>query len=129
MSRLTNSQIKSALTELRVALREGKQRVGMENSNALKTVVGAALRGLYPEGTVVLDADLFSRKSMHPTTASRFAAFFGEAPVDRVAPDDIAWALQNFMNRRADPWKFWFNRNVDGVAGNTQQPEPATPSV
>jgi hypothetical protein len=111
MSRFTNSQIKEALTELRIALREGKTRVDLKQANALQNVVGASLRGLLREDTVVLDASLFSRAYMNPQTAYRFKKFFDEAPNASVNPDDTAWALQNFINRRADPWGFWYNKN------------------
>jgi hypothetical protein len=42
-------------------------------------------------------------------TAERFGKLFA-VPAGQVTQDDYAWAIQNFINRRAEPWAFWYSR-------------------
>ncbi len=44
-----------------------------------------------------------------PKIAERFGRLFA-VPEGKVTQDDYAWAIQNFINRRKEPWAFWYNR-------------------
>jgi hypothetical protein len=112
--RLNNTQIKQALTTIRTDLREGKVRVSHENrAETLKTVIGLELRSRIADIAAihVTPQGVFDTQWMNPQTAKRFDAFFAAVPTGGcLAQDDVAWALQNFINRRAEPWAFLARR-------------------
>lgn len=95
MARFTNKTINAALSELRISIREGRTTVYFRDKGVihLKRLVGAAL-----------DVP-FSKEYFNPQTLRRFDKLFETVPF---APfptqDDTATALQNFINRRSDPW-------------------------
>lgn len=114
MTRFTNTTINAALGELRTSIREGKTTVYFRDQGVshLKRLVLAAL-GLY-----ATDEEGFSKENFNPQTVRRFEKLFDVpvyAEIDVYYPDkmqgkrfptqeETATAIQNFMNRRMDPW-------------------------
>lgn len=104
MARFRNTTINKALVELRTSIREGKTTVYFKDQGPshLKRLVAAAL-----ETTVEM---LDNNEYFNPQTVHRLNVLFN-VPFDalnfnKVYPtqDDTATALQNFINRRKDPW-------------------------
>lgn len=93
---LTGKDINAVLTVLRDQLRNGVVALPLRwNRNALRNDIASRLG---------LEGYAFNTGNFHPKTLQRFATLF-DIPVG-ISQDDTAWALQNFMNRRKDPWAF-----------------------
>jgi hypothetical protein len=107
MARFTNKTINVALGELRTNIREGKTIVYFRNEGVehLKRLIVAALGG-------EANSDAwFSKEFFNPQTLRRFEKLFDVPTYIMVSgsntyptQDDTATALQNFINRRSDPW-------------------------
>lgn len=120
--RYTNEQINWNLTGLRNDLRDGNAKIlGPEY---VKTFRFAVARQMDPN---VIDLNsFFSDYRFNPQTVKRFEKLFevpsrNNALGETTGPtqDDFAWAIQNFINRRAEPWAFL----------NPKPAEPATETV
>lgn len=103
---LTNTQIKLTLSDLRSKIRNGVVTV------SYKTIGSSALKDIVASKFGVLD---FNKHDFNPQTLRRFEVLFdvpkpptlfGTLPDKMLWPtqDDTATALQNFINRRSDPW-------------------------
>lgn len=94
MSRMKNSDINAALTDLRKDLRDGSVTIYTrpENTN-FRTIL-----------LQYLGIDDFTPEHMNPQTIRRFETLL-EVPNTPKSQDNIAWAIQNFINRRGDPWR------------------------
>lgn len=104
-NRLTNDQIKQALTSLRNDLRSGKTTVYLRDPENFPRVVTNYLKPYFnTTAMAIADADVFDKGCMAPQTVRRFKEFFAKAPNGGVSQDDIATAVQNFINRRTDIW-------------------------
>lgn len=104
MSAFTNKQINEVLTSLRDDLRDGRVNLPIRlNRNALKEEISKRL-GVEGEALVCGPA-------VNPQTRGRFAILFAQMPQE-VTQDDVAKALQNFMNRRKEPWLFVARRQA-----------------
>lgn len=110
MTRLLNTTINYALGDLRTKIREGKITVYFRDEGVghLKRLVAGAF-GYNSE--VLIDKDVFN-----PQTIRRFEKLF-DVPVGQMGSeyinnldaryptqDETATAIQNFINRRSDPW-------------------------
>lgn len=104
MSNYTNNDIKLTLGQLSSDIRNGRVIV---SGGALRPAVAAAFG---------IDKDAFNTENFNPQTLKRFATLF-DVPKYVASPegskivqwkypnqDDYAWALRNFINRRAVPW-------------------------
>lgn len=105
MNRFTNTNVKLTLSDLRSKIRNGVVRVNYRE-NTLRNNVAIAFG---------IDADDFNTDNFNPQTYRRFGklfavpmrpTLFGTLPDEMLWPtqDETATALQNFINRRADPW-------------------------
>lgn len=102
MAQYTNKDIKLILSTLRSKIRNGQVTLYFRSDKtALRKAVASAFG---------FDADAFNTENFNPQTLKRFATLF-DIPVEissglprYPSNDDAAWALQNFINRRADPW-------------------------
>lgn len=115
MARFTNKTINEALTDLRKGLRTGTVKV---TQGDLRSLVAIDLG---------IGKDDFNTENFNPQTLKRLAHLFENVPMKPrtgttqivamgyPSQDDYAWALQNFMNRRADPWKFRRDQSVLAV--------------
>lgn len=112
-ARLNKVEINLALSAFRNDLREGRVTVYYRDSNtALRDAIAAVLN-VGPEG--------FNTENFYPQTFKRFATLFDvpfypatpDSPAVNVWPsqDDTATAIQNFINRRAEPWVHVTERN------------------
>lgn len=93
--RLSNESINSALRDLRVQIREGKVHVQHAFAGNFPRVVSGALGGVE-----------YNSDNFNPQTINRLTVLFN-VPQNGdkwPTPDQTAWALQNFINRRSDPW-------------------------
>lgn len=110
MSRFTNTNVKLTLSDLRSKIRNGVVVVGYSSGgiDALRSNVAVAFG---------IDKDDFNTENFNPQTFRRFAKLFdvpnlgqmGSNYMDNLArrwptQDETATALQNFINRRSDPW-------------------------
>lgn len=107
MPRMTNNDINTDLTYLRTSIRDGNTIVSYrEDEQALRNVVAA---------TLGIDRDAFNSENFKPQTLKRFASLFDvpKWPTTGTTPntawifptqDETAAAIQNFMNRRKNPW-------------------------
>lgn len=111
MSRYTNNDIKLTLSDLRSKIRNGVVVVGYKTTAlALRQAVALAFK---------TDAVTFNTDAnFNPQTVRRFEKLFDVPVCDNLAEykagaasivhyptqDETATALQNFLNRRADPW-------------------------
>lgn len=110
--RYTNNDIKLTLSSLRSQIRNGQVTLYFralpgrpaEGGNALRKAVANAFG---------FGVDDFNTENFNPQTLKRFAKLFdvptvvppmGTLPVTYPSNDEAAWAIQNFINRRADPW-------------------------
>lgn len=104
MSNYTNNDIKLTLGQLSSDLRNGRI-----------TITGGGLRSAVAS-FFGIDKDAFNTENFNPQTLKRFATLF-DVPKYVASPegskivqwkyptqDDYAWALRNFINRRAVPW-------------------------
>lgn len=107
MSRFTNDTINRKLSNLRQKLRDGTVTV---SGGRLKEAVEFELSN---EGLIITlpSVGFFTAARFNPQTLRRFETLF-EVPMtdhqDHVhypTQDEYAWALNNFQNRRSDPWK------------------------
>lgn len=113
--RYTNNDIKLTLSDLRSKIRNGQVTLhfrpipGKPNTGG-----GSQLRNVVANAFGI-DADAFNTDNFIPMTLKRFAKLFDvpsypQTSVDAgssfryPSQDDAAWALQNFINRRADVW-------------------------
>ncbi len=104
MAQYINADIKLTLSDLRSKIRNGQITLYFRSEpQALRKAVAFAF-GLQ-------DADSFNTENFNPQTLKRFAKLFDvpqfineELATRYPSNDDAAWALQNFINRRADPW-------------------------
>lgn len=104
MSTYSNKQINVILTSLRADLREGKVNLPLRfNRSALKQEIARRI-GVQPD-------DLACGEAFNPQTRDRFAILFTQQPQE-VTQDDVAKALQNFINRRKEPWLFVTQRQA-----------------
>ncbi|SRR6266403_5880827 len=122
-NRYSNKDINTALTELRNQLRDGRTTLYFrsEGSAALRKVIA---------GLLGIDPDAFNSENFKPQTLKRWAALF-DVPRFPVtghwklstwrypSQDDTAWAIQNFINRRAKPWEFLKPTSEQFVESNT----------
>lgn len=109
MARFTNATINAALGHLRTDIRDGKAIVYFKDQGVphLKRLIVAYLF----ENTIEV-SDALSSEYFNPQTLRRFDKLFdvpsylGDFGTSTVYPtqDDTAKAIQNFMNRRIDPW-------------------------
>lgn len=117
MSNYTNNDIKLTLGQLSSDIRNGRTRIVLGN---FRTIVATAFG---------IDKDAFNTENFNPQTLKRFATLFAEpkTPKDTTSAiasynyptqDQYAWALRNFINRRAEPWAH--------VTGKTEKGETAT---
>ena len=92
MAKLTNKQINFELIFLRDEIRQGNIIVF---NGDLRTLVGQ-----------VISADEtpieFTTENFNPQTLTRFDTLF--AVPETATRDQVATAIQNFINRRKDPW-------------------------
>lgn len=93
-ARLNNEDIKFYLTNLRRELRSNNTWINFRNPTDFRTVVAAALG--------IEDKDSFNTQNFDPQVVRRFANLF-DVPV-HPTQNEAATALQNFINRRANPW-------------------------
>lgn len=113
--RYTNNDIKLTLGDLRSKIRNGQITVFFRDNGPtqLRVVVAAAFG---------IDKDAFNSENFNPQTMKRFAKLFDvpRTPITATtsgaawlypSQDDVATALQNFLNRRADPWSHWVVEN------------------
>jgi len=113
MSRYTNEDIKLTLSALRSDVRNGRTIVA---NGQLRNVVAQAFG---------FDVDAFNTENFNPQTFRRFAKLFAipqgvsqdSGTVRWPSQDEYAWALQNFINRRGNPW------------AHVTQPEVPAPSA
>jgi hypothetical protein len=99
MARYTNADIKEKLGDLRSKIRDGKVTLYFRtDKDALRKAVAFAFD--------LQDPDAFNTENFNSQTLVRFAKLFDIPKVEFRYPsqDDAAWALQNFINRRANPW-------------------------
>lgn len=92
--RLSNDTINASLRDLRVQIREGKVNVQHAFPDNFQRVVLTALGA----------AD--TPENFNPQTLRRLNVLFDVPPLDKGYPsqDQTAWAIQNFINRRSNPW-------------------------
>lgn len=105
MSRFTNTNVKLTLSDLRSKIRNGVVTVSYrDNPKSLWYNVAVAFG---------IDPDDFNTDNFNPQTYRRFGklfaipTFMGSSQLfARQFPsqDETATALQNFINRRSDPW-------------------------
>lgn len=102
MSRFTNDTINRKLSNLRQKLRDGTVTI---SGGRLKEAVEFELSN---EGLIITlpSVGFFTAARFNPQTLRRFETLFavpdyGHYPTQ----DEYAWALNNFQNRRSDPWK------------------------
>lgn len=89
--RLSNDTINANLRDLRVQIREGKVNVQHAFPGNFSRVVLTALGSLAA-----------TPENYNPQTLRRFKVLFNVPGTP--TQDQTAWALQNFINRRSDPW-------------------------
>lgn len=128
MARFTNKSINEALLGLRNDIRNGHITLAFRtDSQALRKAVAATLG--------IDGPDAFNTENFNKQTLQRFATFFAvpRQPVTSTSQiaawrypstDEVAWAMQNFMNRRANPWSHVANR-MEQEASRTTEPTPA----
>lgn len=119
LQKFTLREIAGNLTELRKNLRDGKARVNWAKKDGFRETI-AALFGLKPTD--------FSAHYFHRSTLERFAQLFAVPRGPGLdwrnpTPDEIAWALQNFINRRAKPWSFFEVKMMGRIADDETDEE------
>lgn len=116
MAKYTNKDIAAVLGKLRSDIRNGATIY----DGRLKETVYSAFINAPGE---VMSGDFFSPDNFNPQTLKRFEKLFevpreprsnetrtGGGGLSQIkawrypTQDDYAWALQNFINRRANPW-------------------------
>lgn len=104
MSKFTNKDIAEVLGVLRTGIRNGTTIYDGKLRDAVKKAFG---------GGEFLD--IFTAENFNPQTLKRFEILFNvprepQTGISQIkawrypSQDDYAWALQNFINRRANPW-------------------------
>lgn len=99
MARYKTQDIKLILSDLRSKVRNGVITISYNRDgvNALRNAVASAF-----------DNREFSSEHFNPQTLLRFDQLFDVPnPIYDIkwpTADETAWALQNFINRRAEPW-------------------------
>lgn len=121
MSRFTNTNVKLTLSDLRSKIRNGVVIVSYSSGgiDALRSTVAVAFG---------IDKDDFNTENFNPQTFRRFAKLFDvpmiKGELDKIyypTQDETATALQNFINRRADPWSH--SRPVAIISDETDAPQ------
>jgi hypothetical protein len=107
MSRFTNSDIRQLLSDLRSKIRNGQVTVYVRSDPAN---LRRAVASVFPTQESSLDVDPFTTNNFNLRTLDRFERLF--AIPDLVSQDDIATALQKFINRRAQVWEHVLSRDV-----------------
>lgn len=102
MSNYTNNDIKLTLGQLSSDLRNG-----------VVTITGGLLRNAIAQ-RFGISPDAFNTENFNPQTLKRFATLFDVPKTPLLTEkitgwkyptqDQYAWALRNFINRRANPW-------------------------
>ena len=110
-SRYTNNDTRLLLGDLRSKIRNGIVTLYFRtDKDAMRKAVAAAFS--------LQDADSFNTENFNPQTLLRFAKLFdvpmysytdkyypdGQKGMRYPSQDDAAAAIQNFINRRKDPW-------------------------
>lgn len=104
MATFTAIDVKNVLSTMRDDLREGRLNLPLRfNKTALQEEVASRF-GLKPQ-------DLTCDFAFSPKTLERFVILFQQQPPE-VTQDDVATALQNFINRRKEPWAFVTKRQA-----------------
>lgn len=122
MARFSNYDIRLLLSDLRSKIRNGAVTVNY------KTIGGSALADTVASRFGVLG---FDKANFNPQTVKRFAMLFEVPHYDEggvrhwPTQDDTATALQNFINRRSDPWA----HVTVGVSDETDAPQFVDASV
>lgn len=112
----TNSQIATLLGSARIDLRNGVRRVYYSQNGK------DALRTFFYLRFNVTDLSAF-KKPMQKRLETLFDVpqiTTAEGSTRFPTQDETAWALQNFINRRAEPWAF-FTRKAEAL-DTAQQP-------
>lgn len=121
-SRFNNNDLFIALSDLRSAIRNGTVTLYFRTDpDALRKAVAATLS--------LQDADAFNTENFNPQTLKRFATLFAvprrsETSTSKIAAwrypsqDDAAKALQNFINRRANPWSHFRDDTVSATSAD-----------
>jgi len=114
----TSAQVSDHLYWMRDALRDGHRVVEKE--------------GLFKSLADLITSDFGFGRAEHkkllcssegivsPKIAERFGRLFA-VPEGKVSQDDYAWAIQNFINRRKEPWAFWYARQAKSMADDIQE--------
>jgi hypothetical protein len=103
VSQFNRNEVATNLQQLRNDLRSGKARINWAKKDGFREIV-ASVFGLKPTD--------FNTKNFRRSTLDRFARLFAVpkgAALDwrNPTPDETAWALQHFINRRHDVWTFF----------------------
>lgn len=109
MAQYTNDDIKLTLSDLRSKIRNGKITLYFrDDANALRNAIASAFG---------IDKDAFNSENFNPQTMRRFAKLFAiptraESSFQYPSQDDVATALQSFINRRANPWSHFLGEQL-----------------
>lgn len=115
-NRFTNFDIKNTFTFLRAQFRSGATTVSVRTDKfALRKAVAEAFG---------IQQDAFNTDNFNPQTFKRLAHLFDVPFLDHgdhqhyPSQDDIATALQNFINRRKDVWSHFHLKGVKADLSN-----------
>lgn len=111
-SRFNSYEVNERMNSLRTALRTGSTRISRLPGQPYPVVLRASVASVFG-----LRPDDFNTEFFAPATLRRFAAFFAVPQIldletgalHSPSQDELAWAVQNFINRRKEPWKQFFN--------------------
>lgn len=115
-NRFNITDIKLTLSDLRAQVRSNSTVISVRTDKKYLRLAVASAFGI--------DPDAFNTENFNPQTLRRFAHLFDVPFLDHgdhqhyPSQDDIATALQNFINRRKDVWAHFHLKGVKADLSN-----------